>query len=95
MGDSEQALRDAIMDWAPDAARLRALARWLDTQAAEMDALTLSEPDGLTYRAEYRRCGKSGCKCAAGALHGPYFYAYRKAGSRTTRRYVGRSLPTT
>lgn len=36
-----------------------------------------------------RRCGKEGCRCATGALHGPYTYVVLpRAGGRTRTVYV-------
>jgi len=49
--------------------------------------------DGKTYRLEHVRCGKRGCKCAAGSLHGPYWYAYWFEKGRTRSRYVGKRRP--
>jgi len=46
-----------------------------------------------TYRREMVRCGKKGCKCAEGNLHGPYWYAYWTEGGRTRSQYVGKKLP--
>jgi hypothetical protein len=46
-----------------------------------------------TYRSELVRCGKKGCKCAEGKLHGPYWYAYWTEGGRTKSEYVGKKLP--
>jgi hypothetical protein len=46
-----------------------------------------------TYRRELVRCGKKGCKCAEGRLHGPYWYAYWTEGGRTRSQYVGKKLP--
>ena len=46
-----------------------------------------------TYRSEMVRCGKKGCKCSRGELHGPYWYAYWAEGSKTKSQYVGKSLP--
>jgi hypothetical protein len=46
-----------------------------------------------TYRRELVRCGKKGCKCAEGQLHGPYWYAYWTEGGRTRSQYVGKKLP--
>jgi hypothetical protein len=46
-----------------------------------------------TYRQELVRCGKQDCKCAAGELHGPYWYAYWREGGRTKSQYVGKTLP--
>jgi hypothetical protein len=46
-----------------------------------------------TYRRELVRCGKKGCKCADGQLHGPYWYAYWTEGGKTRSQYVGKRLP--
>ncbi len=43
-----------------------------------------------TYRQEHVRCGKAGCKTCP---HGPYWYAYWKAGGRLHKRYVGKRDP--
>ena len=45
-----------------------------------------------TYQLERVRCGKDGCKCSSGELHGPYWYAYWKEGGRTRSEYVGKEL---
>jgi hypothetical protein len=47
---------------------------------------------GKTYRLEYTRCGKAGCKCATGDLHGPYWYAYWTEEGKTKSHYVGKEL---
>lgn len=49
--------------------------------------------DGRTYRLESVRCGKKGCKCADGKLHGPYWYAYWSEDGKTRSQYVGKHLP--
>lgn len=36
------------------------------------------------------KCGKGGCKCARGELHGPYFYHFTWAGGRRSKCYVRR-----
>jgi hypothetical protein len=46
--------------------------------------------NGVIYRLQYRKCGKPGCKCAMGSVHGPYWYSYD--GARPAK-YVGSSLP--
>lgn len=38
--------------------------------------------------ASYVRCSKGGCKCARGALHGPYFHRYRWRGGRVVKQYI-------
>jgi hypothetical protein len=53
-------------------------------------------PDGVIYRQQYVRCGKTGCRrCPpAGLGHGPYWYAfYWDYRQRTRSFYVGKSLP--
>ena len=47
-------------------------------------------------RLERVNCGKKSCKkCAAGELHGPYWYLYRpkQNGNGRTSQYVGKILP--
>ena len=47
-------------------------------------------------RLERVKCGKKSCKkCAAGDLHGPYWYLYRpkRNGMGRTSEYVGKFLP--
>jgi len=39
-----------------------------------------------------RRCGKPGCRCAAGELHGPYAYFAPKTAGRGRLRYVPAGL---
>lgn len=46
-----------------------------------------------TYRLEYIRCGKGGCKCADGKLHGPYWYGYWSEDGKTKSQYIGKQLP--
>jgi hypothetical protein len=43
---------------------------------------------GITYQREHVLCGKAGCR----KLHGPYWYAYWKAGGRVRKRYIGRKF---
>jgi hypothetical protein len=43
------------------------------------------------YRQEYRKCGKPSCRCARGALHGPYLVAYYREGNRLKKRYLGKA----
>ena len=51
------------------------------------------EGKNLSYRLEKVRCGKKGCKCADGAPHGPYWYAYWSEAGKTKSRYVGKKPP--
>jgi hypothetical protein len=46
------------------------------------------------YQLERVRCGKERCRrCGSGDGHGPYWYAYRRQGTRTARAYRGRAIP--
>jgi hypothetical protein len=45
--------------------------------------------NGWQYFQQGRRCGKPGCGCAEGEVHGPYWYRRRKSGQR---EYIGREL---
>lgn len=40
---------------------------------------------------QFVRCGRSNCRCAAGELHGPYFYRFWREGGRLRKAYVNRS----
>jgi hypothetical protein len=46
-----------------------------------------------TYQSEMVRCGKKGCGCTEGRLHGPYWYAYWTEAGKTKSQYVGKKLP--
>jgi len=39
-----------------------------------------------------RRCGKEGCRCNRGELHGPYLYLSLRVGGRTQMLYVPAEL---
>jgi hypothetical protein len=57
------------------------------------DGLTKHVIGNKTYQSEMVRCGKKGCKCARGELHGPYWYAYWTEGGKTRSEYIGKHLP--
>lgn len=42
----------------------------------------------LWLSVRYVRCGKEGCKCNKGELHGPFSYVSFKKGSRVCYRYI-------
>jgi hypothetical protein len=37
---------------------------------------------------QWVRCGRPGCRCARGSLHGPYFYRFWRHGGRLRKQYV-------
>jgi len=47
-------------------------------------------PQTGSLQRESRRCGKPGCHCARGVLHGPYWYLRWRERSRQRRQYVPR-----
>lgn len=52
-------------------------------------------PEAVSYRQEYRRCGKQDCPACVpgGPRHGPYWYAYWQEDGRRHVRYLGRQAP--
>lgn len=50
-------------------------------------------PEMLAGYVEARmvKCGKAGCKCERGELHGPYFYHFTWIGGRRFKSYVRRA----
>ncbi len=47
--------------------------------------------EGVTYYAEGRKCGKAGCRCQSGDLHGPYWYKRDQTTGKVA--YLGKTLP--
>lgn len=37
---------------------------------------------------QFIRCGKDGCRCQKGVLHGPYYYRIWREGSKVHKAYV-------
>lgn len=37
---------------------------------------------------QYTRCGKAGCRCGEGFLHGPYYYRIWRDGRHVRKQYV-------
>lgn len=60
---------------------------------ARRDRLARAVPDlAATFRGalqrQMRRCGKPGCRCAVGELHGPYIYVSVRTAGRSRLLYV-------
>ncbi|MBW4550979.1 MAG: hypothetical protein KME35_07710 [Aphanocapsa sp. GSE-SYN-MK-11-07L] len=88
----------------------RALLRWLQSQITKEEEQNanremISSQVGreviqeqrigkTVYRQERIRCGKPGCKCMAGELHGPYWYSYCREGGKVRSQYIGKTLKT-
>jgi hypothetical protein len=41
---------------------------------------------------QWARCGRAGCRCARGQLHGPYAYRFFRQGNRLRKVYVPKAL---
>ena len=41
-----------------------------------------------TVHEQWVRCGKRGCRCQKGKLHGPYYAHFYRAGGRLRKRYL-------
>ncbi len=82
-------LRDQIVT--PEEAEAR--------HSASLTAKRAGRTVTYTYRNEWIRCGKKGCKCESGERHGPYAYKYWKEEGRVKKAYVGKaataSVPST
>jgi hypothetical protein len=37
---------------------------------------------------QFKKCGKSNCRCARGELHGAYYYHFVRVGGKLIRRYL-------
>ena len=67
--------------------RLRARRARLARQLPDVE-LTLRG----SIQTQSRRCGKEGCRCATGELHGPYVYLAVRSGQRTRLLYIAADL---
>ena len=54
-------------------------------------AETLPKIEAGTLHEQFVRCGRPGCRCADGRLHGPYFYRFWREAGRLRKAYVPRS----
>ncbi len=41
-----------------------------------------------TICAQWKKCGKSNCRCARGELHGPYYYRFWWEGGRQRKSFI-------
>ena len=45
-------------------------------------------PKKMAICIQYRKCGKPGCRCNAGALHGPYFFYFYREDGKLKKSYI-------
>lgn len=73
---------------------LEKLDEMIDGKYQEIDRITneLQNPEIAGYlQPEFIRCGKKGCKCSKGELHGSYWYLYQydsKKASKINKTYI-------
>ena len=41
-----------------------------------------------TVHKQFKKCGKSNCKCASGNLHGTYYYHFVRIDGKLVKRYL-------
>jgi hypothetical protein len=59
-------------------------------ERADREVVERKRVGNITYQLERIRCGKPNCRCAKGALHGPYWYGYWSEGGKTKSMYIGK-----
>ena len=90
-GASDDELAEAAEAIEAELTRRALVARADDERQGEV--IELRSTPGGCYRLEKVRCGKPNCRCAAGQLHGPYWYLYQRRGGKLASKYVGKRLP--
>ncbi|MEN3332044.1 MAG: hypothetical protein V7641_1409 [Blastocatellia bacterium] len=45
-------------------------------------------PKNTAICQQFRKCGKAGCKCNVGALHGPYFFHFYREDGKLKKSYI-------
>ncbi len=55
------------------------------------DLLPKTGPLPGSLQVEWKRCGRPGCRCARGQLHGPYWYRRWREDGRQRKAYVPRT----
>jgi hypothetical protein len=63
------------------------------SMALSREVMKQSQSEHRTYQQLSIKCGKPGCKCTKGELHGPYWYAYWSEKGRTRSQYLGKNAP--
>lgn len=67
----------------------------LERFKAEMNMLRVLSRKKMLYGSivkKYKACGKGGCKCTRGALHGPFYYLTFKEDKKTKMIFVKKNL---
>jgi len=61
----------------------------------EMEMLRVYSRKKMLYGSvvkKYKACGKGGCKCTKGALHGPFYYLTYKVEGKTKMIFIKKNL---
>lgn len=51
-------------------------------------AVSLRKIIGGSVHRQFKKCGKSNCRCAKGKLHGPYYYHFVFVNGKLKNRYL-------
>jgi hypothetical protein len=76
----------ACVPWHRVVATFAALERERATKPKNDDALPTRAIGSLHL--EFKRCGRSNCRCRRGLLHGPYLYRHWREGGRQRKKYI-------
>lgn len=63
----------------------------LPKMEAEAEAADVPKVLPGKVHVQWVRCGRAGCRCAQGQLHGPYYYRFWREGGRLRKEYVKRA----
>lgn len=91
--ETKPAQRRKLYEWLDELIRRDQESDTRNTSESKRDKIEESAADGRTYRLQSVLCGKKGCKCTDGELHGPYWYAYWSEGGKVRSQYIGKRLP--
>jgi hypothetical protein len=85
--------KQTLADWlAKDIEQDRAEQESAPTAKKNRELVKSQNLGNIIYQLELIKCGKEGCKCNKGQLHGPYWYAYQRQGDKFKSSYIGKTL---
>jgi len=84
--------REKLFDWLQNQISVKKGSQ-ISSVSIKKESAKNKQAGNKTYRKELIKCGKKGCKCNDGKLHGPYFYAYWSEGGMTKSQYIGKQMP--
>jgi hypothetical protein len=64
----------------------------IETMGQASEVIEEKQTGSWTYKLQFVKCGRPGCKCATGQGHGPYWYGYRSVKNKTKAKYIGKEF---